>query len=156
MHDEKTEARLRRLEDRADLKALVDTFSILADRKDIRSQVLLFTEDATVDSYVGDQRVSALKGREQLAAAFEGYLSRFETVYHQNGQQTVEIEGGRATGTAYCLTVLVGMQDGRRVMTTSGVTYADRYVRGEAGWLIAGRVTRLEWQRSEELPAAQP
>lgn len=42
--------RLQQLEDRAALKALVDTFSNLADTKSVDAQVLLFTEDATVDS----------------------------------------------------------------------------------------------------------
>lgn len=51
-----------RVEDRADLRTLIDTFAILADRKEIQEQVLLFTEDATVDSYVG------------------GYLGLFDTV----------------------------------------------------------------------------
>lgn len=156
MHDNSIEARLRRLEDKAELRALIDTFAILADRRDIRNQVRLFTEDATVDSYVDGHRVSALKGREQLEQVFGAYLGQFETVYHQNGQQTVEVDGDRATGTAYCLTVLVGLKDGERVMTTSGLTYADRYVRGETGWLIAERVTRFDWQRSEALPAAAP
>ena len=57
------ERRLRLLEDRAALQALVDTFSILADKKDVAKQVLLFTEDATVESRVGDAPGMTLRGR---------------------------------------------------------------------------------------------
>lgn len=151
MHEDDIASRLRRLEDRTALRTLIDTFAVLSDRKDIETQVLLFTEDATVDSYVEGKLVSSLKGRRQLADAFGGYLALFDTVYHQNGQQTVEIEGDRATGVGYCLTVLVGMRDGTRAMTTSGVTYEDTYARCEDGWRIAKRVTRFEWQRTENV-----
>jgi SnoaL-like domain len=144
--------RVQQLEDRVALRTLIDTFSILADRKDIETQVRLFTEDASVDSYLGGKLVSSLKGRQQLAEAFGGFLALFDTVYHQNGQQTVELDGDRATGVAYCMTVLIGMRDGRRIMTTSGVTYNDEYTRGDTGWLISKRVTRFDWQREEDVP----
>ena len=52
--------------DRVALKELVDNFSNLADTKDVEAQVLLFTEDATVDSYRDGKFVSSLKGRRQL------------------------------------------------------------------------------------------
>jgi ketosteroid isomerase-like protein len=144
---------VRQLEDKTTLRTLIDTFAILSDRKDIETQVQLFTEDASVDSYLGGQLVSSLKGRQQLAEAFGGFLAQFDTVYHQNGQQTVELDGDQATGIAYCLTLLIGRRDGRRVMTTSGVTYKDEYVRSQTGWLISKRVTRFDWQREDEMPA---
>ena len=68
-------ARLQQLEDRAALKSLVDTFSNLADAKDVQAQLLLFTEDATIDSYVGGQLTSSLKGRDQIGHAFSAYLA---------------------------------------------------------------------------------
>lgn len=40
--------RINEIEDRIAIKNLVDTFSVLADVKDIKTQVLLFTENATV------------------------------------------------------------------------------------------------------------
>jgi hypothetical protein len=54
--------RVQRLEDSAALKRLVDTFSNLADQKDVQKQVLLFTEDATVESITDRKPSSALKG----------------------------------------------------------------------------------------------
>jgi ketosteroid isomerase-like protein len=143
-------ARLQQLEDRAALKSLVDIFSNLADAKDVQGQLLLFTEDATVDSYVGGQLVSSLKGRDQIGQAFSAYLAQFDAVYHQNGQQTVELHGDRATGVAYSLVVLIGMENGKRVRTTSGVTYEDEYIRRDGRWLIARRKSHFVWRTRED------
>ncbi|WP_313392160.1 nuclear transport factor 2 family protein [Sphingobium yanoikuyae] len=146
-------ARIGKLEDEAALKRLVDTFSNLADRKDIDTQVTLFTEDATVDSWVDGKKGSSLKGRAELASAFGGFLAQFSTVYHMNGQQTVTIQGDEATGTAYCLVVLVSQSDGKTIRRTSGVRYDDRYERRNGQWLIAARTSHFEWTAIEELPA---
>src|SRR5688572_33419877 len=93
--------RIALLEDRAALKALVDTFSILADQKDVQKQLLLFTEDATVESRTGATPGTPLRGRKQIGDAFSGFLANFQTVYHINGQQAVDLRGDRATGTSY-------------------------------------------------------
>jgi hypothetical protein len=143
--------RIRLLEDRAALKELVDTFSILADRKDVQAQVQLFTEDGTVQTYVGGQRVADLEGREELAASFAPFLATFETVYHMNGQHSVTIDGNRASGTLYCLVVLIGVENGSRMKTTIGVSYTDEYMREEGRWLIAQRRSDFNWQDRSEL-----
>jgi hypothetical protein len=69
-----------------------------------------------------------------MAAAFGAFLANFETVYHFNGQQTVTLDGDRASGTSYCLVTLIGDEDGRRMQTTIGVIYNDENGR----WLIPG------------------
>jgi hypothetical protein len=147
--------RIQQLEDRAALKALVDTFSILADRKDVPRQVLLFTEDATVDSYTGGQRGSSLRGRQQIGEAFGAFLARFTTVYHMNGQQALTLQGDRATGTSYCLVVLIGTEGGRTVRQTMGVRYDDEYVRRGPSWLIDRRVSHFEWRDQAEVAGSR-
>jgi hypothetical protein len=141
--------RIQMLEDRAALKALVDRSSNLADTRDIDKQVLLFTEDARVNAYSDGKLTTALQGRQHIGDAFLRFLSQFETVYHLNGQQTVEIAGDGARGTAYCLVVLIGHEDGRRVRTTMGVTYHDTYLRHDGAWLIATRISNFAWSRRE-------
>ena len=143
--------RLQQLEDRAAIKTLVDTFSILADRKAVQTQTLLFTEDAIVDSYSGDQLISSLKGRKQIGNVFGAYLATFETVYHINGQQTVELHGDRATGISYCLVVLVGKENGKTIKNTAGVYYNDEYLRRGDEWLIARRTSHFTWRDREEM-----
>ena len=143
--------RIQQLEDRAALKTLVDTFSNLADTKSVDEQVLLFTEDARVDSWSEGKQVSSFTGRKQIGDAFSAYLALFDTVYHINGQQTVEIDGDRATGTSYCLVVLIGKEGDKRYRNTAGVIYHDDYVRRDGRWLIAKRISNFTWRSREEV-----
>ena len=148
------EQRVQVIEDRAALKALVDTFSNLADAKDVKSQVLLFTEDATVDSYVGGALTSSLKGREQIGQRFGEFLANFNAVYHHNGQQIVDIRGDRASGVSYCYVVLVATKAGKTTTTSNGVTYNDEYARRGGKWLIAKRTSHFVWRDVREVAAA--
>jgi ketosteroid isomerase-like protein len=151
MNNDDLGRRLGELEDRAALKALVDTFSILADQKDVQAQTLLFTEDATTETWRGDARVSELRGRAAMGAAFGAFLANFQTVYHFNGQQTLTLDGDRATGTSYCLVTLIGDEGGRRMQTTIGVIYNDDYVRENGRWLIARRRSVFDWEEKREV-----
>lgn len=149
--DDDLRTRIQRLEDQAALKNLVDTFSNLADVKDVDRQVLLFTEDATVESRTGDAPGSPLKGRKQIGDTFRSFLAGFETVYHINGQQTVNIQGDSATGTAYCLVVLIRRENDTITKMTVGVRYADEYVRRNGTWLISKRVSNFMWRDTEPM-----
>ena len=124
----------QQIEDQLALKRLVDTFSNLADVKDVDSQVLLFTEDAEVISRSNGQ-VFTSKGREEIGKAFAGYLALFDVVYHLNGQQVVDIDGDTATGISYCFVTLIGQ--GKK--NQSGVRYHDTYVKQDGRWLIKKR-----------------
>lgn len=138
------------LADRMALKNLVDTFSNLADTKEVDAQVELFTDSAEVVSYHGKEMTSSLKGREELGVRFKAFLDNFDTVYHMNGQQTVDINGDEAIGTAYCMVVLVREENGRKVMTTHGVRYNDEYVRQGGKWLINKRASHFDWTNKQE------
>lgn len=144
------EKRIAELADRMALKNLVDTFSVLADQKNTEAQKWLFTEDAVVDSYIGDQKGMSLVGRENIGNAFGSYLALFDTVYHINGQQTVSLDGDTATGTAYCQVVLIGNENGKKIMTTQGVYYNDEYVRQNGKWLIKHRTSHFTWRTQQE------
>ena len=144
-------ATLRELADRMALKNLVDTFANLSDTKEVEKQVLLFTDSAEVTSYRGSQMSSHLKGRKELAARFKAFLDKFEVVYHINGQQTVKIDGDKASGIAYCQVVLVNMENGRKIITTQGVRYKDEYVCQNGKWLINKRISHFEWTNKQYL-----
>lgn len=143
--------RISALEDRVALKNLVDTFSILADIKDTESQKLLFTEDAVVESRVQGQAGMTLKGRQQIGNAFAAYLNTFETVYHLNGQQSVLLNGNKASGISYCYVTLIGNENGKKIKTTMYVRYNDEFVREKNHWLISKRTSDFRWQNREEL-----
>ncbi|MBS1154751.1 MAG: hypothetical protein H6R07_675 [Proteobacteria bacterium] len=147
------EQRIQHLEDQAAIKRVVDTFSNLADVKDIASQMYLFTEDATVNTYFGDTLFASMKGREEIGKVFSSFIASFETMYHMNGQCTIEIDGDHATSTHYCLVFLVGEANGKKFNNSNGVIYQDEYVRRDGTWLIASRTARFTWRDVGELVA---
>jgi hypothetical protein len=130
----------KELEDKIALKELVDRVSILGDRKDFHAQVQLFFENAVSDTIAGGKVVLKLKGRKEMAEAFENFLKDVETVYHLNGQQVVSIDEEKASGTCYCLITLIGVEEGKKMETTIGAIYQDDYVRENGTWLIARRI----------------
>ena len=125
---------MSKLEDQLALKKLVDTFSNLADVKDTKAQMDLFTDDAEVISKV-DGKTFKTKGKKDIEKSFADYLALFDVVYHLNGQQTVEIDGDKATGISYCFVTLIG--NGKK--NQSGVRYNDTYVKEKGKWLIKKR-----------------
>jgi hypothetical protein len=143
--------RINELENVRALRELVDNFSILADKKDVQKQTLLFTKDATVDSYSNGALVSSLKGTKEIGDAFENFLKNFEIVYHFNGQHVVSIEGNKAKGTLYCLVDLINFENGKKIKNSSGVCYSDEYVYENGQWLITKRTSTFVWQDRREL-----
>lgn len=141
----------KELNDRAQLKELVDKVSILADKKDFNAQVQLFSENAVSDTYLGGVAILKLKGRKEMEAAFEHFLKEAETVYHFNGQQSLIMAGDKASGTCYCLVTLITKEDGKKIKTTIGATYQDDYIRENNRWLIERRIGTFDWQDKIEI-----
>lgn len=150
MEKKTVEQRLDAIEDKMAIKYVVDEFSNLADTKEIDKQVLLFTEDGEVESVTNGQS-NILKGREQLKQAFSGFLSNFYTVYHQNGQQTINLQGDKAEATNYCRVILVGKQNDKEMKTTLYVIYKDSFVKVDGKWLIRHRLSNFVHREVEEV-----
>jgi hypothetical protein len=145
------EKRIEELENVRALRELVDTFSILADKKEVWKQTELFTKDATVESYVNGELTSSLNGTKQIGEAFQAFLANFETVYHINGQHVVEINGNKAEGTLYCRVDLIGSENGKKINNASAVSYKDDYIFENGQWLIAKRTSTFVWNVRQEL-----
>lgn len=142
---------MTQIEDKLALKELVDIFSILADQKKTQEQTLLFTENAEVVSIVDGKPGPALVGRKQIGETFANFLGLFETVYHINGQQTVNIKDNKATGTSYCQVTLIGIENGNKMKTTFGIIYNDVFVKENGHWLINKRQSNFTWREKIEL-----
>ena len=151
MDNKSIEQRIAVIEDKMAIKYIVDEFSNLADTKEIDKQVLLFTEDGIVQSVSKDQPSSTLKGREQLKQAFSSFLSNFHTVYHQNGQQTINLQGNKAEAVSYCRVILVGKQNEKEMKTTLYTIYKDLFVKENGKWLISQRTSNFVRREVEEV-----
>ena len=151
MEKNSIEQRIATIEDKMAIKYVVDEFSNLADTKEIDKQVLLFTEDGTVTSISNGQPGAPLKGREQLKQAFSGFLANFHTVYHQNGQQTINLQGDKAEATSYCRVILVGKQNDKEMKTTLYTIYKDVFVKVAGKWLIKERTSNFVHSAVEEV-----
>lgn len=141
----------KELTDRVLLRELIDKVSIYADQKDFHSEVQLFSVNGISETYAGGQLVLKLTGRQEMESAFDEFLKKFETVYHFNGPQTLTISGDHATGICYCTVTLIGMENGKKIKTSIGATYQDKYVRENGRWLIAKRIGNFDWQDKTEL-----
>ena len=146
MENKNIEQRLAAIEDKMAIKYVVDEFSNLADTKEIDKQVLLFTEDGIVESISNGQPGSPLKGREQLKQAFSAFLSNFHTVYHQNGQQTIHLQGNKAEAVSYCRVILIGKQNEKEIKTTLYTIYKDSFVKENGKWLIKHRTSNFVYR----------
>jgi hypothetical protein len=142
---------IKELEDRILLKELFDIVSILGDRKDFAAQVQLFTENALSETIADDVSILKLYGRKEMAEAFNEFLKDFDTVYHFNGQQVLNIDGDHSTGTCYCMVTLIGSENGKKMKTSIGAIYQDNYVREDNRWLIAQRIGTFNWQEKSEV-----
>lgn len=145
------EQRIQHMEDQAAIKRVVDRFSNLADIKDIATQMHLFTENATVNTYFGDTLFASMNGREEISKTFNSFIANFEKMYHFNGQMTVDINGDHAVSNHYCLVVLISDNGSKKMKNLNGVTYRDEYIRHEGQWLIARRDSWFTWRDVSEL-----
>jgi len=150
-NNEELSKKIQDIEDRMAIKNVVDVFSILADQKETQKQTFLFTENGIVESHVNGQSGMPLTGRKQIGDAFGAFLSNFETVYHINGQQTIDLKGDKASTISYCLVVLIGMESGKKMKTTMGVYYNDDFVKENGHWLISKRTSNFVWQEKTEV-----
>jgi hypothetical protein len=131
------------LQAKAELKELVDTFSNLADEKNIPGQMPLFTPDTTVKVYMGDELLFDISGTKQLEEVFTGFTANVVRSFHMNGQHVVKIDGDSATGFLCCQVKLVSEEDGREIISNHSIRYDDEYVRQNGTWSIKTRISHF-------------
>ena len=104
-------------EEKAALKELCDTFSILADEMRLHEQAQLFTENETLTAKNNGNVSFYHEGREAIEASCTRFMNLFDIHFHNNGQALFDIEDEtHATGTAYNETILIGRNsEGKRI-----------------------------------------
>jgi ketosteroid isomerase-like protein len=134
--------------DRLAIRELIDAYAYCADRRDAKGQMALFTEDTRFLVFMDATAVEPtqeLHGRESLAPVFDD-LNQYVATMHFNGQSTIVLDGGRATGESYCLAHhLKAGQDGQRTMMIASIRYLDELVKQDGQWLFAERRLMVNW-----------
>ena len=142
-------------EDRLDIRQLVDSYAVNADRRDGYAVADLFAPGASMlifDTGDLEAQASAVRtGREQLSIGPRS-LEQFAFTAHFVGQQViVPVDADNATGTVYCIASHVfDDANGNRMNTVVNLRYFDRYVRHEGAWMFAER--RLSFDFLETRP----
>ena len=148
------------MQDRLEIRALVDAYAFSVDHGEHVLTAELFTPDGELRIFErgNPDPVRERIGRVEIASAMEG-LSRYEFTIHFVGIHRSEILGDTATGETYCTANHVravdtgGGPDGRANYVMH-VRYLDRYTRTIDGWRISQRHLMLEF--TEDRPVAGP
>ena len=142
-------------EDRQALAELVAAYARGCDRRRPEEVASLYTPDggfAIVDAGVEPMEIS---GHDRMVAGFSR-LSRYEHTFHLLGQQTVDLDGDRATGECYCLADHVEVaDDGSRSVMIMHIRYQDRYARTADGWKFEHRTLMVDWRETRPLVAPE-
>lgn len=132
------------LEDEAELRRLVCAYARMVDRRDWSLLPRIFSDAARLrgPGYL-------MRGHDELRSGL-ATIDRFSATMHLVMNQSVELDGDRATGEVYCLANHLLEERGRAVKLDMGIRYEDRYERTPQGWRIAERILHLVWQ--QQLP----
>ena len=134
--------------DRLAIRELVEAYAHCADRRDAKSQMALFTEDAHFVVYMDakDPKPSQeLKSREALAPVFAD-LNQYAATMHLLGQSTIlTLSDDRATGEVYCMPHHLTIDGPKRSLMIAALRYADTYVKQDGVWLYAERLLHVDW-----------
>jgi SnoaL-like domain len=141
--------------DRLAIRELVDAYSHCADRRDAKGQVSLFTKDTHFVVYMdakSDKASIDVNRREDLAPIFAD-LNRYEATTHFNGQNSVVLDGDRATGELYCIAHHVTLSGGKRTIFIASLRYYDTFAKADGNWLFAERKILVDWTDTRPLGA---
>jgi ketosteroid isomerase-like protein len=140
--------------DRLAIRELVEAYAHSADRRDVKGQMSLFTEDTHFVVYMNakDPRPSQeLHSREALAPVFVE-LNKYDATTHFVGQSTIfTLTSDQATGEAYCLAHHVTVDDGKRRLMLASIRYLDTFVKMDGSWLFAERRLYVDWLEERAL-----
>jgi len=127
------EARLRRLEDLEEIRALRIRYGRCLDAKDFIGMATLFTEDGELVAPLG-----VAKGRAAIAATIDQKLEEIPAGYHYYSNTAIELDGDRARMWVMFAYVQPDSKSWPKAWLTGH--YDDDVVRVDGGWLFE-RVT---------------
>ena len=140
--------------DRLAIRELIEAYAHCADRRDVKGQMALFTEDTHFVVYMNAKDptpAQELHSREALAPVFDE-LNKYDATTHFVGQSTIfTLTGDRGTGEAYCLAHHVTIDGGKRRLMVASLRYLDTFVRVDGAWLFSERRLYVDWLENRVL-----
>jgi uncharacterized protein (TIGR02246 family) len=140
--------------DRAELRALVDSYARGVDKREIEAMTQLFHPEAViVVASPGSSEPSAVHhGRAAILDAMDANRSNLCTT-HLIGAHAVRLQGDEATGETTCIGHHIYERDGERRIEAIGLSYYDRYVRHDGSWKFLERRLVMDWSDDRPLVA---
>jgi hypothetical protein len=127
------------LEDRLLLAELLNRYAFYNDTFDVDSLLGLFVEGASFD--MTEAGLERYEGLAAIRNFFERERRALSHLMHLTSNHLVELDGDRATGTAYYLAAGIVRRTG--IENQARGYYEDTYVRTGDGWRFASRRSRL-------------
>ena len=133
------------IEDRMELKALVDFYATESDKNNQDCYVDIFRPDIKLNVYFGGKLGMQARDVQDMIRQYKAFGAA-KVSFHMNGQQNVTFEDDtHATGTCYALATLVNEEEGKDKLAMHAVRYLDKYVKIDGRWWIAEREQYFEW-----------
>ena len=129
------EKRIRRLEDRAELRELVAHYCLAVDDRDIDALAALFTPDASFRSQDG---VMNAQGRDAVLEQFRGRFVALKATNHFAHDQILSFGEDPHTATGLLTSHAEVWRNGRALI--AALRYRDTYRRHEGRWCFADRL----------------
>lgn len=128
------EARVRRLEDRAELRELVARYAVAIDDRDIEAITALFTPDGVFRSQDG---VMNARGHEAVIEQFRGRFKALTVSYHFAHDQVLSFGNDPDAASGLVTAHAEVWRNGRALI--AALRYADAYRRHAGRWCFAER-----------------
>jgi ketosteroid isomerase-like protein len=129
------EARLRRLEDRAELTQLIARYAVAVDDRDLEAIAALFTPDGAFRSKDG---VMNARGTEAVLEQFRGRFRSLKLSYHFSHDHIFEFGADPDTATGLVTAHAEVWRNGRALI--GALRYQDLYRRHQGRWCFADRL----------------
>jgi 3-phenylpropionate/cinnamic acid dioxygenase small subunit len=149
------EDRLRALEDRAEIQAMLSRYGRCLDTSDWDGFRALFADDIHAEHGVV---TPPLDGLDTFIAAAQALSCLMEDCQHYVTNPEVEIDGDDAKATAFVFAMHDVILDGKRQLVPAGGRYEDWLRRTDDGWKIYRLIVHETWldDRVEKIYAPQP
>jgi len=144
------------MDDRLQLRALVEKYALSADRRDGKLLASLFVESGKLLFWAqgkSDGAPTATRsGPLELAQLAEG-LTKYQKTMHLLGQQVIDFTGdASATSETYCVGYHFYGAPSSPQCWMVNVRYLDSFTGVDDRWLIEQREVSLEWSQGTPLP----